>query len=132
VTVLVDASALVAILKDEPEAEMLTDRLLASDIRLTNGIALWEAARAISRGRAGGVESALAEAERYCEALGILLVPIGAPEAAEAVRAQARYGKGSGHPAQLNMGDCFAYACARTNGARLLYKGDDFSRTDLA
>jgi ribonuclease VapC len=42
-----------------------------------------------------------------------------------------RYGKGR-HPARLNMGDCFAYACAKTNDARLLYKGDDFSHTDLA
>ena len=49
----------------------------------------------------------------------------------EAVSAHARYGKGH-HDARLNMGDCFAYACARTNNARLLYKGDDFSRTDLA
>jgi ribonuclease VapC len=45
--------------------------------------------------------------------------------------AYARFGKGR-HPAALNMGDCFAYACAESNSARLLYKGDDFSRTDLA
>jgi ribonuclease VapC len=43
-----------------------------------------------------------------------------------------RYGKGRRHPAQLNMGDCFAYACAKFRGVPLLYKGSDFSRTDLA
>ena len=44
----------------------------------------------------------------------------------------ARFGKGSGHPAQLNLGDCFAYAMAKQHGVPLLYKGDDFSQTDLA
>lgn len=48
-----------------------------------------------------------------------------------ATAAYDRYGKGR-HPARLNMGDCFAYACAKTHDARLLYKGDDFSKTDLA
>jgi len=48
------------------------------------------------------------------------------------VRAYARYGKGTGHPAQLNFGDCFSYAAAKRVGAPLLYKGADFSHTDLA
>lgn len=43
-----------------------------------------------------------------------------------------RYGKGRGHPAQLNMGDCFAYACAKAFGVGIIYKGEDFARTDLA
>ena len=43
-----------------------------------------------------------------------------------------RFGKGSGHPARLNLGDCFAYAMAKQHGVPLLYKGDDFSQTDLA
>lgn len=57
---------------------------------------------------------------------------VGAEELRVGLDAYQRFGKRSGHPAHLNMGDCFAYACARTNGARLLYKGDDFARTDLA
>jgi ribonuclease VapC len=61
----------------------------------------------------------------------IRLVEIGAPESEMALDGYERFGKGI-HPAGLNMGDCFAYACAKTNGARLLYKGDDFARTDLA
>lgn len=59
------------------------------------------------------------------------LVSIGAKEAIIATAAYDRYGKGR-HPARLNMSDCFAYACAKTHDARLLYKGDDFSKTDLA
>lgn len=52
-------------------------------------------------------------------------------EGREAISAFTRFGKGRGHPAQLNMGDCFAYACARTHNVPLLFVGDDFSRTDI-
>jgi ribonuclease VapC len=57
-------------------------------------------------------------------------VPIGETEQEVALHAHARFGKGV-HPAKLNMGDCFAYACARANGVPLLYKGDDFALTDI-
>jgi len=53
-------------------------------------------------------------------------------DTAFAIDAFARYGKGRGHPAQLNLADCLSYACARRLGAKLLYKGDDFARTDMA
>jgi ribonuclease VapC len=56
---------------------------------------------------------------------------IGERELRLAIEAHSRYGKGR-HPAALNLGDCFAYACAKANGARLLYVGDDFAKTDLA
>ncbi|WP_375390640.1 type II toxin-antitoxin system VapC family toxin [uncultured Sphingomonas sp.] len=125
----VDASALTAIIGDEPERQALETALDADQARLISGLAMWETARAVSRGRS--IESGLFEVERYCAILGISVVPIGPREAAAAVQAHARYRKGTGHPARLNMGDCFAYACARTNNARLLYKGDDFVHTDL-
>ena len=55
------------------------------------------------------------------------------PEVGElAIAAMAQYGKGRGHPAQLNFGDCFSYACAKSAGVPLLYVGDDFAKTDLA
>lgn len=131
-TLFVDASALVAIIREESEAPELREVLGGHVVRLTSGLALWETARAMSRGDSDGPLAAMAEAERYCRAFDIAVVPIGAAEAAEAVRAHARYGKGTGHPARLNMGDCFAYACAKANRAKLLYKGEDFARTDLA
>ena len=56
---------------------------------------------------------------------------VGERELRLAIDAHARYGKGR-HRAALNMGDCFAYACAKANDAKLLYKGEDFSKTDLA
>lgn len=128
-TLFLDASALTAIIEGEAERPAFEAALENDDVRLTSAIALWETARAISRGTniAGGIF----EVERYCAALNIMVVPIGHDEWREAASAHARYGK-SVHPARLNMGDCFAYACARTNGARLLYKGDDFSQTDMA
>ncbi len=58
-------------------------------------------------------------------------VSIGAEELRFALEAHARYGKGR-HPAALNMGDCLAYACAKANQAKLLYKGGDFAKTDMA
>ncbi|WP_322964329.1 type II toxin-antitoxin system VapC family toxin [Sphingomonas fuzhouensis] len=127
----VDASALVAIILKEPDVEMLVDRLERHQSRLTSAIALWETMAAIRRARDTSVELAWAEVERFRLALGLRLVPIGAEEAQQAVLAHARYGKGH-HPARLNMGDCFAYACAHSQDAELLYKGDDFALTDLA
>ena len=58
------------------------------------------------------------------------VLPIGEAEQIAALEAHARFGKGV-HPAKLNMGDCFAYACARVHGAPLLYKGEDFALTDI-
>ncbi|WP_294236425.1 type II toxin-antitoxin system VapC family toxin [uncultured Sphingomonas sp.] len=127
----VDASALVAIILKEPDVDMLADRLERHERRLTSAIALWETMAAVRRARDTSVELAWAEVERFRIALGLKLMPIGAEEAEQAVIAHARYGKGH-HPARLNMGDCFAYACAHGVAAELLYKGDDFALTDLA
>jgi ribonuclease VapC len=68
--------------------------------------------------------------DSYLAAANVDIMPIGAREQALAIEAFDRFGKGR-HPAALNMGDCFAYACARTLGLPLLYKGDDFGRTDI-
>jgi ribonuclease VapC len=67
---------------------------------------------------------------RFLLASGIRIVPIGATESHEALTAHARFGKGR-HPARLNLGDCFAYACAQVHGVPLRFVGDDFLRTDI-
>lgn len=131
-SVLVDASVFVALLTREPDWLELSDQLLATEDGLCCAVGLWEAARAIARKREVTAGEALQAVDRVCRDYALRLVATGAAEARLAIEAHDRYGKGTGHPAQLNMGDCFAYACAKANDARLLYKGDDFAKTDLA
>ncbi|MFS0773591.1 type II toxin-antitoxin system VapC family toxin [Sphingomonas sp. 1P08PE] len=128
----VDASAMVAIMTDEADAFPLEERFGAAHERLSSPVALWETARAIARKRKIALDLAFGEVKTFVADFDVRLVPLGEHEASAAILAQARYGKGTSHPAQLNMGDCFAYACAKTNDAHLLYKGDDFLHTDMA
>ena len=130
-TILVDASALVAMATREPDARELGRVLQAHAERLYCAVGLWEAAIAIARKRTVTVDEARGELTVLMDRLDIRPVGIGEEEARAALAAHTRYGRGN-HPAKLNMGDCFAYACARTNNARLLYKGNDFSHTDVA
>ena len=127
-----DASAMVAIMTDEADAAAIEDRFAAADEVLCSAISLWETTRAIAKKRTLPVVDILDEVDSFVNDFAVRLIPIGPIESRAAVEAYHRYGKGTGHPARLNMGDCFAYACAKTNGARLLYKGNDFAETDLA
>ena len=131
-TILIDASALVAIVTREPEAAAFARVIEDHSTRLCCAIGIWEAARAIARSRRITVSEAASALQRLQADLDLRVVPIGANEANLALDAHDRFGKGTGHPARLNMGDCFAYACAKANDARLLYKGDDFTMTDMA
>ena len=126
----IDASALAAILIDELDARDLRLRLAARTPRLTSPMAVWETVLAVSLGRAIAIEDAEGVVEDFLRLAGIEVVAIPAEARREAIHAHARFGKGR-HPAALNFGDCFAYACARHANAPLLYKGDDFSRTDI-
>ena len=126
----VDASVVIALAAREADWEYLVARLDEEDEHRWSPISRWESIVG-SRRR---LQCALDHAVRVVEGIAqpFTLVAIGPAEADAAIDAYRRYGKGTGHPANLNMGDCFAYACARTNKARLLYKGDDFSHTDMA
>ncbi len=128
----VDASALVAILAGEGDGRDLARRLDAAERRISSPIALFEAALAITRTHRRGVVDADLKIREFARRAGIVVEPIGAAVGVLALAAHERYGKGSGHPAQLSLGDCFAYAMARHHGVGLLYKGDEFARTDLA
>lgn len=86
----------------------------------------------LGRKKAMNPREAQQEILTLLERAGISMMPIDHTTADLAIEAHARFGKGSGHPARLNLGDCFAYAMAKQHGVRLLYKGDDFSQTDLA
>ncbi|MBN9510067.1 MAG: type II toxin-antitoxin system VapC family toxin [Alphaproteobacteria bacterium] len=125
-----DASALIAIIADEPEADTLADRLEADQERLCSALSAWETAAGLCRSYAFSVPAARTHVRRFLQAGSFRFVGIGEREFEIAVDAYAQYGKGR-HPAALNMGDCYAYACAKANGARLLFKGEDFARTDI-
>lgn len=126
----VDTSALVAILTAEAERSTLLSRLDGAVDPLTSGLAVFETAIAVARKTAMSVADAEAQVAEFIRVVGLRIVPVAEAEAALALAAHARYGKGR-HPARLNLGDCFAYACARVHGVPLLYVGDDFSHTDI-
>lgn len=127
----VDASAMCAILLDEPEGEALALKLSQAPYRMTSAVAVFETVRALIRAVEMDAGEARAVVARFLDAAEIRSVEIGDAEREAALDAMARFGKGR-HPARLNMGDCFAYACARTHAVPLLFKGDDFGRTDIA
>jgi ribonuclease VapC len=126
----VDASALVAILTAEPERSVLLGRLDGVETPLISSIAVFETVAAVARKKVMSVADAEAEVEAFIRVAGLRIVPITELESRAALAAHARYGKGR-HPARLNVGDCFAYACARVHGVPLLYVGDDFPQTDI-
>ena len=128
----VDASAIVAIQTRETDADALTNRLERAAHPTTSAIAVFEAVAGLCRKRHASVEEAPTDIPDFLHTARVALVPIAADQASFAVSAFSRYGKGRGHPAQLNMGDCFAYAVARTHSTTLLFKGDDFTKTDIA
>ncbi|WP_395942593.1 type II toxin-antitoxin system VapC family toxin [Brevundimonas sp.] len=125
-----DASALSAILLEEPDARDLAVRIGAYASRTTSPMAVWETAMAVSRGLDLSLEAAEAAVEALLTMMKIEVRPVPAEARHIAIDAHARFGKGR-HPAALNFGDCFAYACARHARSPLLFKGDDFSRTDI-
>ena len=127
----VDASVLVAIMAGEPDERHWLDQLQSTADAITSPVAIWETVRATARILDAPIAMVADRLSILLDGLGIEIVHIGDIEAGAALVAHDRYGKGS-HPAKLNLGDCFAYACAKTNNAILLYKGNDFSKTDLA
>lgn len=127
----VDASAIVAILNREPEADTFADAIERSAAPVTSPIAVFEATLGLCRLRHAAVEEAAADVAEFLGVAAIRCLPIASEEADTALVAAARYGKGRGHPAQLNLGDCFAYAMARNRRIPLLFKGDDFTKTDI-
>ena len=122
-----DTSALLALLLDEPEAEAFCLAVEEDATRLVSAASLLETAIVIEarKGEAGGRELDL-----LIHKAGVTVFAVDADQVSEARRAYRRFGKGR-HAAGLNFGDVFAYALARTSGEPLLFKGDDFAKTDI-
>jgi ribonuclease VapC len=128
----VDASALVAILTGEDGHETLVDTLEAwSGVKITSPLAIFETVTAVCRTRGLAVEEAEMDVRALLASASVIVKDLNEAEGKAALTAFRRFGKGRGHPAQLNMGDCFAYACARTHDVPLLFVGNDFSQTDI-
>jgi ribonuclease VapC len=128
--IFVDASAMISMMAGEGDADELADRLGAESLRICSAISVWETIAGLCRSYMFSVPSARTVVQGFIELNGLKLVDIGERELDLATRAYADFGKGR-HPADLNMGDCFAYACAKANGAKLLFKGEDFAKTDI-
>lgn len=112
-------------------ARELAARLEQSDTRLTSPIAIFEAVAGVARVLALPVAEARDAVAEFLGLMSIDVVAVPAELAPRAVDAFARYGKSQGHPGRLNLGDCFAYACARHFAVPLLFKGGDFTLTDI-
>jgi ribonuclease VapC len=128
--IFVDASALIAIITGESDADRLADRLEADRPRLCSALSARETVAGLCRSYKFSVPAARTHVRRFFETGAFEFVGIGEREFEIAADAYAQFGKGR-HPAALNMGDCYAYACTRANRAKLLFTGDDFGRTDI-
>jgi ribonuclease VapC len=126
----IDASAGIAILGGEEDADMLANRLEQARKRLVSPLSLYETVVGLARKRACPLEEAQALVDLFVAELDAEVVDISPIIGLFAVEAFSRFGKGR-HPADLNMGDCFAYACARAHRVPLLFTGNDFVHTDI-
>jgi ribonuclease VapC len=126
--VIVDSSALLAILQQELEADRLVHALAGDPVRLILTVN-WLEASMVAFGRTG--EEGVRDLNLLVAKLRLDIVAVTPKQGELARRAFLRYGKGI-HPARLNFGDCWAYALAQDRGEPLLFKGEDFAQTDIA
>ncbi len=133
--IVVDASAIIGIMAEEDDSEALAALLQAQPIgpgrRYASTVTMWEAACALARIWKIDRSEAFAEAGEFVAAAEIAPIAPDMVITALAIDASERYGLGGGRPGILNLGDCFSYATAKHLKARLLFKGDDFGRTDI-
>jgi ribonuclease VapC len=125
--VIIDLSALMAIVNDEPGADQLLQAAAAATCRMS--VATWLEVSIVADARSAAHGERL---DRIIEALEVELVPVSTRDGEVARAAYRRFGRGSGSPARLNFGDCFAYALSVTSGEPLLFTGTDFAETDVA
>jgi ribonuclease VapC len=126
-----DASAIIAIIAGESDAASLAARLGQAVQVVTSPIAVYESVLGLARVGNTSIADATAVLEQFLSEVDATIVPIDASRGREAIGAFERFGKGR-HAAALNLGDCFAYACAAAHDLPLLCKGDDFPQTDIA
>lgn len=123
----IDSSAIVAILQDEPERQTFIEAINSVNYRNISAVSFVETSQIlISRYEAKGIQ----EFDNFIDKANINIRSVDEAQAVIARRAFQEFGKGR-HPAQLNFGDCFTYALAKILNQPLLFKGEDFSKTDI-
>jgi ribonuclease VapC len=125
---IVDSSALVSILLEEPDAESFSRAIVE---RLDAAVSVANVLEVSVVARTTGGQATEARIDPMLAQLGLNVIPVDLAQGQAAREAHRRFGKGTGHPAKLNFGDCFAYALAKASGRPLLYKGADFALTDI-
>lgn len=126
---IIDSSAIIAILRREPEAESFAQAMAAATHRRISAVNYVESGVVIDASRDPVASRKLDELLREVR---ITVEPVTEPQARIAREAYRDFGRGSGHPAGLNFGDCFAYALAKETAEPLLFKGENFRSTDVA
>jgi ribonuclease VapC len=126
--VIVDTSAVLAILRDEPEAPAFVAAMHRTPVRRMSAANLLEASIVVD---ASGDPVASRKLDELIARVAMIVEPVTPGQVALGRAAYRDFGKGSGHPARLNMGDCFAYALAKDRAESLLFKGNDFIHTDV-
>lgn len=126
--IVVDSSALAALLLGEPERQSFVSTISAAADRVLSAASYVEVGIVVDRRGSAGLSRGL---DQLLDALGLRIAPVTASQARIARDAYRDYGKGSQHPAQLNFGDCLVYALAIDLDAPLLFKGNDFAHTDV-
>jgi len=126
----VDPSAILAILLEDDDASDLRQRLAASFNPVMSVVGKVEAALSLGQ-KLQDYDVARESITQFCDEAGISILPVQPSIYDDVLKAYRRFGKGTGHPAKLNFGDCFSYAFAKANDQPILFKGDDFKRTDL-
>jgi ribonuclease VapC len=126
--VIVDTSAIIAILKDEPEGRRFLDLIVAATFARMSAATLLETEIVVDGFKVNMLGRTL---HRVLDAVDMIIEPVTREQAERGHRAYTIFGKGSGHPARLNFGDCFSYALAKDLDEPLLFKGEDFIHTDV-
>lgn len=125
---IVDSSAMVAVVIDEPVGERLLSALVDSPRTLMSAATYVECGVVLDRRTSSATRRRF---DQLLEIVGVEIAPLDEQQARLAREAHRDFGRGSGSPARLNLGDCFTYALAAATGDELLFVGDDFSHTDI-
>jgi ribonuclease VapC len=129
--IVVDSSAIVAIMLGEPDARKIATRIAVEPGCLLSVANYVETGQVLAQRNRMSPRSALHDFHVFLDAAEIALAPIDEAQARIALDARIRFGRGFGHAAGLNYSDCFAYALAKTRNLPLLFIGDDFTHTDV-